>query len=75
VGLYMDSYIVRIYRRTENEKGEEVAGLVEEIGSDQRRSFQSYSGLHTTIKQIIGKGKEETPRVYDLHADKEIVSK
>ncbi|MEX0959821.1 MAG: hypothetical protein WDZ63_11095 [Burkholderiales bacterium] len=34
----MDSYIVRIYRRT-TESGREVAGLVERVGNGRRRAF------------------------------------
>jgi len=71
----MDSYIVRVYRRTQTQSGEEIAGLVEEVGSDQRRSFQSFSTLHTAIKQIVGSSSVEAPVVCELHADREAVSK
>jgi len=51
----MDSYIVRVYRRSRSKSGEEVAGLVEEVGTDQRQSFQTISGLVTTLRQLVGR--------------------
>ena len=53
----MESYIVRVYRRMQNDKGD-VAGLVETVGSDERKSFQSFSGLITAIRDAIGKGAD-----------------
>ena len=63
----VDSYIVRVYRRSESKLGEEVAGLVEEVGTDKRQSFQTLSGLVSTIKQVIGRGEAESKVVYELH--------
>ena len=40
----MDSYIVRIYRRS-NEPGSEVAGLVERVGNGERQAFASSGEL------------------------------
>lgn len=51
----MDSYIVRVYRRGMSKSGEEVAGLVEEVGTEQRRSFQTIAGLVTTLRQLVGR--------------------
>jgi hypothetical protein len=49
----MESYIVRVYRRGEDDP-DEVAGLVETVGSDDRKAFQSFSGLITAIRQALG---------------------
>jgi hypothetical protein len=71
----MDSYIVRVYRRGTDETGEEVAGMVEEVGTDQRRAFQSLSGLMTTVKQVVSKSDVESADVYDfLHPAENVVA-
>lgn len=49
----MESYIVRIYRRGDSGLNE-VAGLVEAVGSNERLAFQSFPGLVTAIKQALG---------------------
>jgi hypothetical protein len=49
----MESYIVRVYRRGRNNSNE-VAGLVETVGSDEKNAFQSFSGLVTAIRQALG---------------------
>jgi hypothetical protein len=49
----MDSYIVRVYRRIQNDKGD-VAGLVETVGTDEKKAFQTFSGLITAIRHAIG---------------------
>ena len=51
----MESYIVRVYRRMQNDNGD-IAGLVETVGSDEKRSFQSFSGLITALSDAIGNG-------------------
>ena len=69
-GIYMmDSYIIRVYRRNESKSGEEVAGLVEEVGTDQRQSFTTFSELETTVRQVVGKSSVEKSAVYELHPD------
>ena len=65
----MDSYIVRVYRRSKSKSGEEVAGLVEEVGTDQRRSFQTISGLVTTIRQLIGRDELHQADVLELYPE------
>ena len=65
----MDSYIVRVYRRSTSTSGEEVAGLVEEVGTDQRRSFQTISGLVTTIRQLIGRHPLDQSNVSELYSE------
>lgn len=66
----MDSYIIRVYRRSKSKSGEEVAGLVEEVGTDQRQSFHTFSELETTVRQVVRKGGAEHSVVYELHTDK-----
>ena len=74
-GIYMmDSYIIRVYRRNESKSGEEVAGLVEEVGTDQRQSFHTFSELETTVRQVVGKSSLEKSAVYELHPDKRAAS-
>jgi hypothetical protein len=69
VESHVDSYIVRVYRRNHVEFGEEVAGLVEEVGTDQKKSFRSFSGLITTIREVVGKGTPGKGDVVDLRRD------
>ncbi len=65
----MDSYIVRVYRRSTGTSGDEVAGLIEEVGTDQRRSFQTISGLVTTIRQLIGRDNLDQSNVCELYPE------
>lgn len=65
----MDSYIVRVYRREPGASGDEVAGLVEEVGTDQRASFQTFSGLVTTIREVVGRDSSHHSNVCDLKLD------
>ena len=67
----MDSYIVRVYRRGKGDSSEEVAGLVEEVGTNQRSSFNSLIGLIATIGQVIGRSNTEVADVQELHAKKD----
>ena len=67
----MDSYIVRVYRRGTGSSGEEVAGLVEEVGTNQRRSFQSVQGLITTIREVVGRCNTEHTNVHELKSGKD----
>jgi hypothetical protein len=48
----MGSFIVRIYRRSRTNP-EEIAGLVETVGTDEKRAFQSFSGLITELKYAV----------------------
>jgi hypothetical protein len=66
----MDSYIVRVYRRGTGSSSEEIAGLVEEVGTNQRRSFQSVLGLITTIREVVGRCNTEQTNVHKLNAGK-----
>ena len=67
----MDSYIVRVYRRGTGNSIEEVAGIVEEVGTSQRKSFQTVVGLITTIRQLIGRCNTEKADVHELHSGKD----
>ena len=67
----MDSYIVRVYRRGTGSSGEEVAGMVEEVGTNQRKSFQSVLGLITTIRQVIGRCNSDQSDLHELPSGKE----
>jgi hypothetical protein len=48
----MESFVVRIYRRSRT-KPEEIAGLVETVGTDEKSAFQSFSGLITVLKNAV----------------------
>ena len=67
----MDSYIVRVYRRGSGNSSEEVAGMVEEVGTSQRKSFQTVVGLITTIRELIGRCSAEQADVHELHSGKD----
>ena len=49
----MESYVVRVYRKGQSDPSE-VGGLVEIVGTDERKAFQSFSGLVTAIRQALG---------------------
>ena len=67
----MDSYIVRIYRRGTGSSSEEVAGLIEEVGTNQRKSFQTVLGMITTIRQVIGRCNTGQTDVHELKSGKD----
>jgi hypothetical protein len=48
----MESIIVRVYRRSRSEPGE-IAGLVETVGIDEKKAFQTFSGLINTLRNTI----------------------
>jgi len=48
----MESLIIRIYRRSHT-ASEEIAGLVETVGTDEKRVFQSFSGLITALEDAV----------------------
>ena len=66
----MDSYIVRVYRRGSDEAGEEITGLVEEVGSEQKKVFQTLSGLITTIRQLVGQNEVDLTYLHETQSDK-----
>jgi hypothetical protein len=64
----MESYIVRIYRRGHNDS-DEIAGLVETVGTDEKRAFKSFSGLVAARRALdeedhSGDGVETQARIY-----------
>ena len=70
----MDSYIVRIYRRDTGDSGKEVAGLIEDVGTNQRKPFQSVSGMITTIREVIGRCDDAGHTgVHELNSGKDAV--
>ena len=52
----MESFIIRVYRRSCTKPGE-VAGLVETVGTDEKRAFQSFAGLITALKHTVLRGE------------------
>jgi hypothetical protein len=48
----MESYIVRVYRRSRTTPGE-IAGLVESVETDEKRAFQSFAGLIKSLRDAI----------------------
>jgi len=66
----MDSYIVRVYRRGSDEAGEEITGVVEEVGSEQKKVFQTLSGLITTIRQLVGQNEADLTYLHEIQSDK-----
>jgi hypothetical protein len=48
----MESYIVRVYRRGRHDP-DEVAGIVETVGTESRLPFKSFSELVTAIRCAI----------------------
>ena len=65
----MDSYIVRVYRRGSDETGEEIAGLVEAVGSEQKKVFQTLSGLITSIRQLVGQNEANLTCIHKIQSD------
>ena len=62
----MESFIVRVYRRSRTKPGE-VAGLVETVSTDEKRAFQSFTGLISVLKNAILRG--ETSPVNSVERD------
>jgi hypothetical protein len=49
----MDSYIVRIYRRSQGDS-DELAGLVETVGTSERLPFRNFSELSSVLHRMLG---------------------
>jgi hypothetical protein len=56
-GEMMDSYIVRIYRRSQDDPGE-LAGLVEMVGTSERLSFRDFPELTYVLRRMLKQGEE-----------------
>jgi len=54
----MDSYIVRIYRRSQDNP-DELAGLVEMVGSSERMSFKTFSELTSVLYRLLDHQKDQ----------------
>lgn len=52
----MDSYIVRIYRRGQDDPGE-LAGLVEMVGTSERMSFRDFPELTSVLRRMLKQGE------------------
>lgn len=48
----MDSYIVRIYRRSQGDP-DELAGLVETVGTSERSSFRNFTELTSVLRSML----------------------
>ena len=48
----MDSYIVRIYRRSQGDP-DELAGLVETVGTSERLSFRNFPELTSVLRRML----------------------
>jgi len=64
-GKPMESFIVRIYRRSRT-KPSEIAGLVETVGSDEKKAFQSFAGLITALKHVVMRGESKATNPVEL---------
>jgi hypothetical protein len=54
----MDSYIVRIYRRDQDDPGE-LAGLVEMVGTSDRLSFRNFPELTSVLRSMLTQGGDD----------------
>jgi hypothetical protein len=54
----MDSYIVRIYRRGQDDPGE-LAGLVEMVGTSDRLSFRNFPELTSVLRRMLKQGGDD----------------
>jgi hypothetical protein len=55
----MDSYIVRIYRRGQDDPGE-LAGLVEMVGTSDRLSFRNFPELTSVLRCMLEQGGDDS---------------
>ena len=58
----MENYIVRIYRRDEKD-GHKIAGMVEIVEADDKKSFASFEELRRILnlpRKRRGKGKDDS---------------
>ncbi len=53
----MDSYIVRIYRKGQDNTGE-LAGLVEMVGTSERLSFRNFPELSSVLRRMLEQGED-----------------
>lgn len=58
----MQSYVVRVYRRKLNNKNE-VAGIIEKVGTQHQNSFLSLSELQEFLEHLIKSDYSETKQI------------
>jgi hypothetical protein len=56
----MESYIVRVYRKSSNEE-QKVAGLIEKVGTSQQKAFQDMVSLQSALEDFIRTININTP--------------
>lgn len=61
----MESFIVRVYRRSHTKPGD-IAGLVETVGSAEKKAFQSFAGLITALKYGVMRGESPVVNPVEL---------
>jgi len=54
----MDSYIVRIYRRIHGDS-DELAGLVETVGTSERLPFRNFPELTSVLRHMLGHDSDD----------------
>jgi hypothetical protein len=64
----MQTYIVRVYRAHLEDEGS-VSGVIEDIESGQKQSFNSFIDLQTKLAHSIGKGQLGFPDLVPLELD------
>ncbi len=64
----MESYIVRIYRRGQNDSGD-LAGLVEMVGTSDRLSFRNFSELTSVLRRMLRQGGNDAVVKLQQQAD------
>ena len=64
----MQTYIVRVYRAHLEDEGS-VSGVIEDIESGQKQSFNSFIDLQTKLAHSIGKGQLGFPDLVLLELD------
>jgi len=72
----MQTYIVRIYRARPEDEGS-VSGVIEDIESGQKQSFNSFIKLQSMLAHSIGKGQlgfaDLVPQELDTHENVAVI--
>lgn len=56
----MESYIVRVYRKSSDDE-QKVAGLIEKVGASQQKTFQDMVSLQSALEDFIRTVSSNTP--------------
>jgi fructose-1,6-bisphosphatase len=69
----MESYIVRVYRKSSDNK-QKVAGLVEKVGAGQQKTFQDMASLQSALEDFMGTENIDTQETtqMDMTANEKI---